>query len=823
MTDFRKLLHSKQHLCFDGGMGTMLQARGLPAGISPEVFCLERPEVLRSIHEEYLLAGADIITTNTFGGTKFKLPNGLETESFNREMTCSARVAIDAARNKGAADRPLFVAGSMGPTGHFLRPLGPLTFAELVAAFRAQARGLIQGGVDLILAETHFDLGELRALVVAVREECDLPLGVSMTFEGEQTLTGTSPEIFRETMLNMGVDFIATNCSSGPEQMRAIAGRLAAGCPVPVLAEPNAGLPELENGKTVFRLDPDTFASITVTFAHDGVRMLGGCCGTTPAHIAALRKAMRALPPPAPLPAERPGIVLTSRAEMVHLGAGSPIRFIGERINPTGKKQLTAELQAGEYGLALNFAEEQIAAGARILDVNVGAPLVDEAAMLPDLVDRLIARHPVPLALDSSNMDAVAAGLEAYPASCLINSISGESGRMERLGPLCRKFGAPFILLPLRGGDLPVTAAQRIKIIDELLAEAEALGVPRRLVIVDVLALAASSVSGAAHAALDTIRYCTEELRLPTTIGLSNISFGLPARELLNAGFLAMAAGAGLSSCIAHPGNERMRDTLAALNVLLEYDPNAEYFSAHYAKWTPAAGGAPSGVSPAGGATPTESPEGGAPRDALKEAVIKGRKEDILALVEAALAEGAEPFRLVNERLIPAITEVGRKYECKEYFLPQLLRSAETMQTAFSRLKPLLEETQGSGKRPVVVMATVEGDIHDIGKNIVSLMLGNHGFEVVDIGKDRPAEEIVAAAEKHDAAIIGLSALMTTTMVRMEDTVKLVKERSLPVKVIVGGAVVNSAFAEAIGADGYSGDAVDCVRLVQELLGLSSN
>ncbi len=822
MVNFSKTLNSGQLLCFDGGMGTMLQARGLPAGISPEVFCLERPDVLRGIHEEYLLAGADIITTNTFGGSVFKLPANLEVESFNREMAVSARVAIDAVRNGGVTERPLFVAGSMGPTGHFLRPLGPLTFAELVDAFRTQARGLITGGADLILAETHFDLGELRALVVAVREECDLPLGVSMTFEGERTLTGASPEVFRETMLNMGVDFIATNCSSGPEQMRDIARRLAAGCPVPVLAEPNAGLPELENGKTVFRLDPETFASVTTTFAADGVRMLGGCCGTTPAHIAALRKAMRSLPAPAPLPEERPGIVLTSRAEMVHLGAGSPIRFIGERINPTGKKQLTAELQAGEFNLALQFAEEQLAAGARILDVNVGAPMVDEIAMLPDLAERILARHAAPLALDSSNMDAIAAGLAAYPASCLINSISGETGRMERLGPLCRKFGAPFILLPLRGGDLPVTAAQRIRIINELLAEAESLGIPRRLIIVDVLALAASSVSGAARAALQTIRHCTEELRLPTTIGLSNISFGLPARELLNASFLAMAAGAGLSSCIAHPGNERMRDTLAAVNTLLEYDPHAEYFTAHYAKWTPAvAGGAKATARGDGVPVPSEASDAG--RGVLEDAVIKGRKEEILSLVEAALAAGAEPFALVNDRLIPAITEVGRKYECKEYFLPQLLRSAETMQTAFSRLRPLLEEARGGERRPVVIMATVEGDIHDIGKNIVSLMLGNHGFEVVDIGKDKPAKDIVDAAQEHGAVIIGLSALMTTTMVRMEDTVKLVKERNLPVKIIVGGAVVNAAFAETIGADGYSADAVSCVRLVRDLLGLSVN
>ena len=820
MTDFRKILHNRQRLCFDGALGTMLQMRGLPAGVSPEAFCLESPEVLRGIHMEYLRAGANVITTGTFGGTTFKLPAGLEPVAFNREMARIAKAAIAEVRSQKAVDRPCFVAGSMGPVGHFLRPLGPLTFSELVAAFRLQVRGLLQGGADLILAETHFDLGELRALTVAVREESDLPLGASMTFDGEETLTGTSPEVFRETMLNMGVDFISINCSSGPEQMRAIAARIVQDCPVPVLAEPNAGLPELENGKTVFRLAPEPFASLTVGFAEDGVSMLGGCCGTTPEHIAALSRAMQSLPPLGPLPKEKQGIVLTSRAEMVRLGPGEPVRFIGERINPTGKKKLTAELQAGEYAQALIFAEEQTAAGARILDVNVGAPLVDETVMLPELVERLIARWTVPLSLDSSNPEAVRAGLETYPASCLVNSISGEAGRMETLGPLCRKFGAPFILLPLRGGDLPVTVGQRIRIIEEMLAQAESLGIPRRLIMVDVLALAASSVSGAVAAALDTIRYCVVEQGLPTTIGLSNISFGLPARELLNSAFLSMAAGAGLTSCIAHPGNERMRDTLAAVNALLEYDRNSEYFTDNYANWTPMSGSGT--AAPSGGGAP-EASGGKQEKAGLEQAVIKGRKEDILALVDAALAEGADPFGLVNERLIPAITEVGRKYEAKEYFLPQLLRSAETMQTAFIRLKPLLEERQGGVERPVVIMATVEGDIHDIGKNIVSLMLGNHGFEVVDIGKDRKAEEIVAAARDKGASLIGLSALMTTTMVRMEDTVKLIKEHELPIKVMVGGAVVTETYAEAIGADGYATDAVGCVRLARELLGLGDN
>ena len=785
-------------------MGTMLQARGLAPGQNPESFCLERPDVLRGIHVEYVRAGANVLTTNTFGGSRFKLPKDIEPLTFNRLM---AKAAREAAEEGGGR---IFVAGDVGPSGHFLRPLGDLAFEELVSGFQEQIRGLMQGGVDLILAETQFDIAEARAIVIAARREGDLPVAVSMTYEAGRTLTGSDVAVCAATLANMGVDLIGMNCSAGPVEMREAAAYLLENCPAPVLVEPNAGLPELKDGATVFPLAPEPFADLTAAFARDGAQAVGGCCGTTPAHIAALAKAIADLPPPAARP-RTSGITLTSRSSLLRIGAASPLRVIGERINPTGKKQLSAELQAGEFTTALRFADEQIAAGALILDVNVGAPMVDEGVLLPELVMQLTARHGVPLSIDSADKEAVAKALAAYPASPLVNSISGEPGHMERLGPLCRDYGAPFILLPLRGKKLPVLAAERIAILEDLLGQMDELGVPRRLAMVDALVLTVSSSPEAARECLAFIRHCTEALGLPVTCGLSNVSFGLPARELINASFLSLAAGAGMNCCIANPANTRIAEAVDAANLLLGHDPGAEGFIGRYSGWKSGAGGPASPGS--AGSAPVE--RSGPPT--IENAVIAGRRDEIEALVRAALAQGEEPFALVSGRLIPAINEVGAKYERKEYFLPQLIRSAETMQAAFTILKPLLEEDARAPERPVIVMATVEGDIHDIGKNIVNLMLGNHGFDVIDLGKDVPAHIVVREAAKRKAVLIGLSALMTTTMVRMADTVKLLRDQGLGIPVMIGGAVVTDEYAKSIGAH-YARDAVDAVRLATSLL-----
>ena len=808
---FRDALLSGRRLLFDGAMGTMLQRRGLPPGESPEGYCLAHPEILEGVHADYVRAGVDVLTTNTFGGTRYKLEVNLPVLEFNRRMAGAAKNAAS------GGGRRVYVAGSIGPTGKFLQPLGDLSFEDMVAAFREQVRGLLEGGVDALIAETQFDIAEARAAVIAVRRECSLPIIVSMTYEAGVTLTGSSVAVCCATLANLGVDLVGMNCSAGPEEMAGAAEELLACCPVPVIIQPNAGLPLLEEGKTVFPLGPEGFSALTAAFAARGAQAVGGCCGTSPEHMAALRKRIDELPGVGPRP-QFTGIALTSRSSLVRLGEGHPLSIIGERINPTGKKVLAAQFQNGQFGEALRFAEEQVERGARILDVNTGAPMVDETLLLPELTARLVAQHKTPLSLDSPNSQAIVKALAVYPASPLVNSISGEAGRLETLGPVCREFGAPFILLPLKGATLPVRAAERIAIIDALLEQMEAMGIPRRLAIVDVLVLSASSNREAAAECLQVIRHCRDVLKLPTTAGLSNISFGLPARELLNTAFLTLAAGAGLSSCIANPQSQRVREAVDACNLLLGHDATADAFIAGYAGWNSGTGGglaAPAGGTPANtGAGP--DPFAGKP---IESAVISGRLDGMAELVHRALAEGEDPFALVSEKLIPAITEVGRKYERKEYFLPQLIRSAETMQAAFAVVKPLLERDGGREDRPVVILATVEGDIHDIGKNIVSLMLGNHGFEVVDLGKDVPAERIVEAAVQHGATLVGLSALMTTTMVRMEDTVQLLRHRqeSNAPAVMVGGAVVTDAFARSIGAH-YAKDAVEAVRLAQKLV-----
>ncbi|MBI5520162.1 MAG: homocysteine S-methyltransferase family protein [Desulfovibrio sp.] len=807
MPDFRSLLNDGRIHFFDGGFGALLQSRGLPPGIAPEMFGLKNPEPVAAIHAEYAAAGAEVVTTNTFGGTRFKLDPGVDARALNRELARTAKKAVG-----GRA----FVAGSVGPTGHFVQPMGDLSFRDMVAAFREQILGLAEGGADLILGETHFDLAEAKAIVIAAREAADilsrdLPVGVTMTFEGEKSLTGTTPLTFIDTMQNLGVDLLGTNCSAGPEQIVEVVKAMLPRLSTPLLVQPNAGLPELdEEGRTVFRLGPDDFARQCRAFAEMGAKFLGGCCGTTPAHIAALKAAVGDMPYAKPDPQDKSPLVLTCRASSVTFGGENPLIVIGERINPTGKKALSEELVQNAHAEALRLATEQIAQGAGVLDVNVGAPMVDEKTVLPSLALALSSRFEVPLSLDTSDPVAMENALWTQAGSPLVNSISGEPGRMEQLGPLCKKFGAPFILLPLEGRKLPYTAAERIAVIERLLGQAEDLGIPRRLVMVDALVLTVSSKALAARHCLETIRHCAEVWGLPTTMGLSNVSFGLPARELLNSTFLALSMGAGLSSCIANPASQRLREAAASAEVLLARDANAGRYIASYAGWAPATGGSVSAGAAATGTGKASTPQ---------EAVIRGDKAGLLAMVEAALAQGTDPFKLVDEALIPGILEVGRKYERKEYFLPQLLRSAEAMQAGFARLEPLLLASGRAEKKTPIVMATVEGDIHDIGKNIVCLMLKNHGFEVFDLGKDVPARQIVDEAERVGAGVIGLSALMTTTMVRMEDTVNLIRERGLHIKVMVGGAVVTEAFAQSIGADGFSRDAVAAVKLAAKLSG----
>lgn len=801
---FLKTLAKKEILIVDGAMGTMLQAEGMPAGIEPARFCLENPDILKKIYKAYIDAGANIITTATFGANIFKLPasvNGLDIFETNKKL---AELACQAAKESG---KPVIVAGDMGPTGVFVKPLGSVEPEEMIRAFERQAAGLAAGGVDLLFLETQFDLAEIRLSIAGIKKACKLPIMASMTFEQGVTLTGSTPEIFAQTMQNMGVAALGTNCSLGPDEMIPVVESLLACSDCPVVVQPNAGLPELREGVTVFPLAPEPFAQKTAKFAQMGAQIVGGCCGTTPAHIKALAQAIKNIKYVPRRIINENCVFLTSRSKLVTIGQNNPLAIIGERINPTGKPVLAKQLSEGKFEEVIRLADEQIAAGANVLDVNVGAALVDESVVLPQVVSLLVERQILPLALDSPNMEAIHKAAPYCPGSCLVNSISGEPGRMENLGPLCRDLGLPFILLPLLGASLPELAKERIKITETLLAQAENLGIPSRLILVDILALSVSSMPKGGSECLKMLEWC-QKSGYPTTVGLSNISFGLPARILLNSTFMALARGAGLSSCIVNPCLDKIQETRDSLAVLEGFDESSNHFIKSYAQYAQKKTESP--------ARDTARDDSGKTASTLYDCVLLGDREKVEAYVEQELSNGTKPFTIVNEVLIPAITEVGVLYESKEYFLPQLIRSAETMQAAFARLKPLLEKEDSQLKKPVIVMATVQGDIHDIGKNIVSLLLGNHGFEVIDAGKDVPADKIVQLAKDKNAQIIGLSALMTTTMPRMKDTIKIVRDNSLPIKIMVGGAAVTQAFAESIGADAYCEDAVDSVKAAKK-------
>ncbi len=805
MSDLRNYLDEKHFLIIDGAMGTQLQAKGMPSNVNPALYAIENPNIIKQIHLDYLKAGTNIIITSTFGGTYYKLPSSLSVFEYNKTM---AEVAKEAIKDSNL-DQAMFVAGDIGPTGQLLKPLGSACHEEIFQAYQEQAKGLVAGGVDLLFIETQFDIAEARIAVAACKSICDLPIFCSMTFEGETSLTGSSPKVFAATMENLGIDAIGVNCGAGPEQMLPIVEELLRYSKLPIFAEPNAGLPELINDETVFRLPPEPFAKQTIKLAEYGVQMLGGCCGTSPEHISLLSKEVKK-----GISKEnyinrkiKSELIITSRSEYLAIGKDHEIVIIGERINPTGKKALSAEFQTSSIKLAMQYAEEQIQAGAKLLDVNVGAPHVVEEEFLPYLVQELIAKYTSPLVVDSSSTKALINAIPTYPASCLVNSISGEENKMQELAPIVKLWGCPAVLLPLKGGNLPTTAKQRIDIIEDLLKKAEQYNIARNMLLVDVLALTAASDPTAPKVALETLAYCSS-IGLATTIGLSNISFGLPARELINATFLSLAAGAGLNSCIGNPMNRRFKEELDAVNLLLAHDKEASNFINLYSNYT-------TNSTNINTQNDTKITEDKANTPNL--AVIKGDKENIIALLEKELAKGLQAFDLINKELIPALNIVGEKYEKKEYFLPQLLRSAETMQKAFKFLKPMLSQ-DSSLEKAKIILATVEGDIHDIGKNIVGLVLENHGYQVIDLGKDVKAETIIEEAKKHNVQAIGLSALMTTTMPRMQDVSELMKKENIKAKLWIGGAVVTQDYADHIKADAYAEDAVSTVRILSKLL-----
>jgi 5-methyltetrahydrofolate--homocysteine methyltransferase len=810
---FRELVKNGPVL-LDGATGTNLQKAGMPVGVCPEQWILENSEVLIDLQKRYVEAGTDILFAPTFTASRIKLKEyGLEDhlEEMNRKLVALSK---EAAKGTNA-----LVAGDLTMTGEQLYPLGDLMFEDLVDVYKEQAKIIAEAGADLFVVETMMSLQECRAAVLAIREVCDLPVMVSLTYnEDGRTLYGTDPVTAVVVMQSLGADAVGMNCSTGPEAMLEPIAKMAEYATIPLLAKPNAGMPELIDGQTVFNVEPEEFAEVGKKLVEEGAAIIGGCCGTTPEHIRALKEAVKGIPVKAPLQTKRR--MLTSERKSVEITLDGRFMVIGERINPTGKKKLQAELKEGSLNLVRTMALEQEENGASILDINMGMNGIDEKEMMLRTIYEVTSTVDCPLCIDSSHVDIIEAALRIYPGRALINSISLEKEKFEKLLPIAKKYGAMFILLPLSDEGLPKDSAEKHGIIRTIMDEAVRIGMAKEDIIVDGLVATIGANPNAALECFETFFYCKNELELPTACGLSNISFGLPERTYVNTAFLTMAIANGLTMAIANPSQELLMNAAFASDMLLNkkesdsrYIERMNFLSEKYAGMERVmVQKTPAGTSAAGGETRKESTGSG-----VFQAVLKGNKEHVLEEVKKMLDGGAKPDEIINEHLIAAINEVGELFDKKKYFLPQLISSANTMKLAIEYLEPMLERSNTEAMATIVV-ATVEGDIHDIGKNLVVLMLKNYGYHVIDLGKDVPADVIVDTAMNEGAKVIGLSALMTTTMMRMKDVVELAKEKGCTAKIVIGGAAITESFSDEIGADGYSKDAAECVKLVERLL-----
>jgi len=810
---FRELV-KKGPVLLDGATGTNLQKAGMPVGVCPEQWILENSEVLIDLQKQYVEAGTDILFAPTFTASRIKLKEyGLEDhlEEMNRKLVALSK---EAAKGTNA-----LVAGDLTMTGEQLYPLGDLMFEDLVDVYKEQAKIIAEAGADLFVVETMMSLQECRAAVLAIREVCDLPVMVSLTYnEDGRTLYGTDPVTAVVVMQSLGADAVGMNCSTGPEAMLEPIAKMAEYAAIPLLAKPNAGMPELIDGQTVFNVEPEEFAEVGKKLVEEGAAIIGGCCGTTPEHIRALKEAVKGILVKAPLQTKRR--MLTSERKSVEITLDGRFMVIGERINPTGKKKLQAELKEGSLNLVRTMALEQEENGASILDINMGMNGIDEKEMMLRTIYEVTSTVDCPLCIDSSHVDIIEAALRIYPGRALINSISLEKEKFEKLLPIAKKYGAMFILLPLSDEGLPKDSAEKHGIIRTIMDEAVRIGMAKEDIIVDGLVATIGANPNAALECFETFSYCKNELELPTACGLSNISFGLPERTYVNTAFLTMAIANGLTMAIANPSQELLMNAAFASDMLLNkkesdirYIERMNFLSEKYAGMERVmVQKTPAGTSAAGGETRKESTGSG-----VFQAVLKGNKEHVLEEVKKMLDGGAKPDEIINEHLIAAINEVGELFDKKKYFLPQLISSANTMKLAIEYLEPMLERSNTEAMATIVV-ATVEGDIHDIGKNLVVLMLKNYGYHVIDLGKDVPADVIVDTAMNEGAKVIGLSALMTTTMMRMKDVVELAKEKGCTAKIVIGGAAITESFSDEIGADGYSKDAAECVKLVERLL-----
>jgi 5-methyltetrahydrofolate--homocysteine methyltransferase len=792
----------KEVLILDGAMGTMLQAMGLGQGVAPDVWNLEHPEAVAHVHQAYLDAGAQILTTNTFGSSVPRL------KEYGLEPRQKDIVLRGLEISRGIAQDKALVAGDIGPLGLLVSPLGDLSFEDAAGYFYEQARLFKEGGADLILIETFFDIQEARAAVVGVKEAGpNMPLFVSLTYGPKGTLdTGTPPEVASAILDGFDIQAFGVNCSLGPKEMFPIIESLLATTPVPVLVQPNAGLPVYRDGRTTYPLDEKELAEFAQIFVEKGVAILGGCCGTTPGYIRRISQALKGKPcTPRSVQSKTS---LASRSDRVRLGEGEPFVLIGEKINPTGKKAFQKELQEQNFQRVIELALSQVRSGALALDINVGVPLSDESALMRGAVMRASQVVEVPLVLDSSFPAALKAGLEAYPGRALVNSVNAEPERLEAILPLIKRFGASVICL-LSEDRIPETAKERLAVLEVILKHAEALGVQRSQILVDCLCLTVSAMQEASRETLRTIQGVREHFGLPTTIGLSNVSFGLPERRLVNRTFLAMAMAYGLDAAILDPTDKDIQQAILAASLFSGRDPGCKVYLSTIR--------APS-ESMATGKDADDEPQ--ETKGKIYKAVFDGDKERIVGLVEQGLQEGLDPLWILTEVMTPALKALGDLFGLGKKFLPHLILAADAMRRGVEVLEPVLQKGQKNARtKGRVVFATVKGDIHDIGKNLCCLMLRNFGFEVIDLGRNVPMPKILDAAIEHNAEVIGLSALMTTTMLEMKAVIEEVKKRGLSDKVMVGGAAVTQQFAEEIHADGYGKDVSEVVSLTEGLLG----
>ena len=789
----------KEHtLYLDGGMGTLLQEAGLAVGELPENWNLTHPDAVKKIHLDYLHAGSHLICANTFGANCLKFSD--------EELDAVVKAALGIARAAVAesqAPQEKWVALDIGPTGRMLAPYGDLDFEDAVTVFAKTVKLGAKYGADAIFIETMNDSYETKAALLAAKESCDLPIFVSNAYgEDGKLMTGATPAAMIAMLEGMGADAIGVNCSLGPKALAPVIEEYLARASLPVIVKPNAGLPKAVDGRTVYDVAPDEFAESVAAFVQKGVRCVGGCCGTTPTYIAALTKKASAIKP-RPL-TDKNITCVSSYTHAVTFGK-QPV-LIGERINPTGKKRFKEALKANDIGYILNEGIAQAEKGVHILDVNVGLPDIDEKQMLTTAVKELQAVLDLPLQIDTSDAAAMEAALRRYNGKAMLNSVSGKQESMDKVFPLAKKYGGMIVALTLDENGIPDNAEDRVRIAERILKEAERYGIGKKDIIFDPLALTISADDSAATQTLRAVREITDKLGCHTSLGVSNVSFGLPERDIINASFFTLALQNGLSAAIMNPYSTAMMNAYFAFRALSGMDESCAAYIA-YTESLPAKQAADTAIKP----TDKKSEEAYASE--LQRAVIKGLKQEAADLTEALL-RAVPPMQIVQNEIIPALNTVGVGFENKTVYLPQLLMSAEAAKVSFEQIKASMNGEKAADKCHFVI-ATVHGDIHDIGKNIVKLLLENYGFAVTDLGRDVPPTQIVDAVTALHAPLVGLSALMTTTVPAMEETIRLLRQKAPYCKILVGGAVLNQEYADKIGADKYARDAMEAVRYAE--------